>query len=110
MQEFQGSWSNPSLLFVNVQWCGYCRDAKPTMEKTADILGTVVPVVSIDADKHEAVAKQLGVKSFPTIIFVDGSGAMHKFGEQERSVNTIVSFVCSKAAVTGQYKFCTKIF
>lgn len=79
------------------------------MEKTADVLGSVVPVYTVDADTHKAFSKNLGVSSYPTIIFADASGTFHTY-EGERTVNALVSFVCSKAATTGRYKFCTKIF
>ena len=74
------------------------------MEQVGNTLGSTVPVISVDGDQHEIFTKALGVKSYPTILYVDAQGHMTKY-EGERSVQNIVGFVCSKAA-KGHYGFC----
>ena len=93
MQEFTGRVSGPALLFVHVDWCGYCQRAKPIMEQVAAATGTAVPVLAVNGDQHEQFARQLGVKSFPTIIYVDPAGQMDTF-EGERTPQQIMNFVC----------------
>jgi thioredoxin-like negative regulator of GroEL len=104
IQDFAGAVVAPSLMYVNVPWCGYCRKAKPIMEEVGATLGTTVPVISVDGDQHEIFTKAIGVRSYPTILYVDAEGKMTKF-EGERTVQNIVGFVCSKAS-KGTYGFC----
>lgn len=104
IRDYAGSVVAPSLLYVNVTWCGYCRKARPVMEQVANQLGTTVPVISVDGDQHEGFVKSLGVRSFPTILYVDAAGKMTKF-DGDRTVNQLVGFVCSKVS-KGTYGFC----
>lgn len=90
----------PALLFVNVTWCGHCVAAKPTLEKVARALGSTVPVYSIDGDLRKRLVEELGVKSFPTILFADNNG-IHAF-EGERTFDNLVGFVCQYAS-SGTY-------
>lgn len=94
----------PVLLFVHTTWCGYSRRARPIMDDVARSLGSTVPVVAVDADKHPDIAKALGVKSFPTIIFYNDTG-LHQF-KGERRVDTIVGHVCNHSSTGTYYNFC----
>lgn len=96
----------PALLYVNVQWCGHCRAARPTMEKVSGVLGSVVPVYDIDGDERGDLAEALGVKSFPTIIYVDQAGSRYKY-TGERTVDAISSFVCHNSA--QRHQFCRRV-
>jgi len=97
--------ASPSLVFVNVAWCGYCKEARPLLDKVAQALGWSVPVYSLDADKNPALAKELGVRSYPTILFVNNNG-IKKF-EGDRTFDAIIGFVCSNMS-SGTYGFCKK--
>lgn len=96
----------PSLVMVGVEWCRFCKEAKPILEKVARTLGTTVPVYFIDADTNTHLAKSLGVKSYPTIFYVDRD-AIYKF-EGERTVNTLVGFVCEHSNGSQSHSFCSK--
>lgn len=76
------------------------------MEQVAGVLGSVVPVYSIDADERPDLAKELGVKGFPTIVLVTKGGAQHKF-DQDRTMDAITSFVCQHAA--SHSSFCQRV-
>ena len=89
-----GAIPTPALLFVKADWCGHCKKAAPVLRQVGDMLGAAVPTLAIDSDAHKAMVAQLGVKSFPTILFADDAGQMHVF-EGERTPNAIVGFVCS---------------
>jgi thioredoxin-like negative regulator of GroEL len=90
----------PALLFVNVSWCGHCTRAKPLMEKVATALGSTVPVLSVDGDKNKALAQQLEVQSYPTILLATKEGAITFLGE--RTFDQIIGFVCSNG-LKGDY-------
>lgn len=94
----------PALLYVNVKWCPYCTEARPTMEKVSGVLGSVVPVYSIDGDERPDLMEALGAKSFPTIIYVSEGGARYVF-KGDRTLDAITGFVCRMS--TG-YEFCRK--
>lgn len=99
--------AGPALLFVHVTWCGYCRSAKPIMEKVAAMLGSAVPTYAIDGDELPDLAKSLSVKSYPTILYVSRHG-IHKF-EAERTPDNIAGFVCQHASMDGSYDFCSSL-
>ena len=105
-REVNGSLQAPSLLYVNVTWCGHCKRARPTLETVSEMLGSSVPVVSVDGDRHKQFTESLGVSSFPTILFVDSAGHLVKF-EGDRTVNQLVGFVCEHSTQgKGTYSFC----
>lgn len=96
----------PALLFVKADWCGYCRAAKPVLQKVSAVLGSVVPVYAVDADARPDLVRALGVNSFPTIIYVRADNTMVKFDASERTVEAISSFVCNNS--TSVYSFCPR--
>jgi len=98
----------PSLVFVGVEWCGYCRRAKPLMEQLATRLGKSLPVLHIDGDAHkDFIAQHLGeVRSYPTIMYVNTIGQVTRF-EDERSFDTLLAFVCHESSkVEGRLDAC----
>ena len=106
MQTFTGTVRGPALLYVNVQWCGHCRRAAPIMNQVAAAMGTAVPVISVDGDAHEAfVRTTLGVRSFPTILYIDPAGNTRTF-EGERTPQAIMDFVCQHASTP--HGFCRR--
>ena len=90
----------PALLFVKTDWCPYCRDAKPLIDKVAAALGSTVQVVAIDGDKSKRLVQQLGVSTYPTLIAVNSKGIKRFSGE--RTFDQIIGFVCEYAA-SGKY-------
>lgn len=86
----------PSLVYVYVTWCGYCKKTTPIMQQVATALGTALPVYAVDADQRPELAESLGVKSYPTILAVSHNG-IKKF-EGERSFDTLVGFACDSVA------------
>lgn len=96
----------PSLLFVGVEWCRFCQQAKPVMQDVARTLGTTVPVYYVNADAHKLLTASLGVQSYPTIFFASQDG-IYKF-DGERTVNNLVGFVCEYSHGSDAHSFCTK--
>lgn len=96
----------PALLYVNVEWCGYCKKARPIMEKVSGILGSQVPVYSVDGDARKDLTNALRVGSFPTIIYVDSGGSRYVY-TGDRTVDAIASFVCHNSA--ERHQFCRRL-
>lgn len=95
----------PALLYVNVGWCGHCREARPIMEKVSGILGSQVPVYSVDGDAREDLVRSLRVKAFPTIVYVAKGGARYTY-DGPRTVDGIASSVCHHSE---SYPFCERL-
>lgn len=96
----------PALLYVNVQWCGHCKAARPIMERVSGVLGSVVPVYSVDGDARGDLTGELGVKGYPTIIYVAEGGARFEY-TGDRTVDAITSFICHNSA--DRHQFCRRM-
>ncbi|XP_016889364.1 protein disulfide-isomerase A6 isoform X2 [Cynoglossus semilaevis] len=48
-------------------WCGHCRNLAPDWKKAATALKGIVKVGAVDADQHNSLGGQYGVRGFPTI-------------------------------------------
>ncbi|KAF5814573.1 putative protein disulfide-isomerase [Helianthus annuus] len=65
-------------------WCGHCKALTPAWEKAASVLKGVVTVAAIDADAHQSIAQEYGIKGFPTIkVFVPGKPPVDYQGARE---------------------------
>ncbi|XP_031262087.1 protein disulfide isomerase-like 2-3 [Pistacia vera] len=54
-------------------WCGHCKALTPIWEKAASVLKGVATVAALDADAHQSLAQEYGIRGFPTIkVFVPG--------------------------------------
>lgn len=85
----------PAVLYCNVSWCGHCKSMRPTMETVSGILGSMVPVYSVDGDRYEV--SEWGVDGFPTVLLIDEGGAMHQY-TGPRTVDGVTSWVCQQVA------------
>ena len=48
-------------------WCGHCKNLVPEYKKAATALKGIVKVGAVDADAHQSLGGQYGVRGFPTI-------------------------------------------
>ncbi|PSS05954.1 Protein disulfide isomerase-like [Actinidia chinensis var. chinensis] len=72
-------------------WCGHCKALTPAWEKAANVLKGVATVAALDADAHQSLAQEYGIKGFPTIkVFVPGKLLVDYQGARE--VKPIVEF------------------
>ncbi|GAV62427.1 Thioredoxin domain-containing protein, partial [Cephalotus follicularis] len=72
-------------------WCGHCKALTPTWEKTASVLKGVATVAALDADAHQSLAQEYGIRGFPTIkVFVPGKSPVDYQGA--RDVKPIAEF------------------
>ncbi|KAG2643798.1 hypothetical protein PVAP13_2KG348217 [Panicum virgatum] len=76
-------------------WCGHCKQLAPAWEKAAGVLKGVATVAALDADAHQALAQEYGIRGFPTIkVFVPGKPPVDYQGA--RDVKPIVEFALSQ--------------
>jgi thiol-disulfide isomerase/thioredoxin len=101
MFQFDGRFHQGSILYVNVSWCGYCREARPILEKVSDHFGHALPVYDVDGDRWKSYLQtKLGANApskFPTILFIGRDGSVSRF-EDERDVDTLVAWACTQAS------------
>ncbi|KAK0589394.1 hypothetical protein LWI29_013641 [Acer saccharum] len=72
-------------------WCGHCKALTPTWEKAAAVLKGVATVAALDADAHQSLAQEYGIKGFPTIkVFAPGKPPVDYQGA--RDVKPIAEF------------------
>ncbi|KAK8588557.1 hypothetical protein V6N13_087466 [Hibiscus sabdariffa] len=72
-------------------WCGHCQALTPTWEKAANVLKGVATVAALDADAHQSLAQEYGIKGFPTIkVFAPGKPPVDYQGA--RDVKPIAEF------------------
>ncbi|KAB5527677.1 hypothetical protein DKX38_021524 [Salix brachista] len=65
-------------------WCGHCKALAPTWEKAAAVLKGVATVAALDADAHQSLAQEYGIRGFPTIkVFVPGNPPVDYQGARE---------------------------
>ncbi|XP_057505947.1 protein disulfide isomerase-like 2-3 [Actinidia eriantha] len=65
-------------------WCGHCKALTPIWEKAANVLKGVATVAALDADAHQSLAQEYGIKGFPTIkVFVPGKPPVDYQGARE---------------------------
>lgn len=85
--------SSEKLVFVEfyAPWCGHCKALAPIWEKTASVLKGFVTVAALDADAHQSLAQEYGIKGFPTIkVFAPGKSPVDYQGA--RDVKPIAEF------------------
>ena len=72
-------------------WCGPCKMLSGVLENVEDSIG--MPILKIDVDKHEELARRFRVMSIPTVIlFEDGKEVKKKIGfMNEKKVSEVIS-------------------
>jgi protein disulfide-isomerase A6 len=81
--------NKPFLIAIVANWCGHCKNLKPTWEQLAtEYPMSFLTVEATDKD-GEKVAQMLGAKGFPTILCGDASGKItgpHQGGRDRNSL------------------------
>ncbi|XP_050383395.1 protein disulfide isomerase-like 2-3 [Argentina anserina] len=76
-------------------WCGHCKALTPIWEKAATVLKGVATIAALDADAHQSLAQEYGIRGYPSIkVFVPGKPPVDYQGA--RDVKPIAEFALSQ--------------
>ncbi|MFX1294186.1 MAG: thioredoxin family protein [Promethearchaeota archaeon] len=80
---------NNPLVLVDyfTTWCGPCKIQHRILEELEKIVNAVI--VSIDIDKNEKVAVELGIQAIPTLQFFK-NGELFKFKKDDKYIDRFV--------------------
>jgi thioredoxin len=65
---------SPALLDFYADWCGPCKAMNPTIEALKAKYGEALEVKKINVDEQSDVAQMYGVRSIPTLVFLNSDG------------------------------------
>jgi protein disulfide-isomerase-like protein len=80
-----------TVILFKADWCGHCKNFKPTWEKIADIYKQKYNFVVYDADNQTDKFKEYKVDSFPTVLIKNGNNIMPYDGD--RSFDDLSNFL-----------------
>lgn len=87
----------PAILYVNAKWCGHCTATRPEIEKAAAILGSVIPVYDMDADRNKEDVNALSmVNGYPTILYVGATGKIVQY-TKDRVGKNLADWACAQS-------------
>ena len=69
--------SKPRIILFHATWCGYCKRYLATglFERVGSCLRKQVEFLAVNADQQPDLVSRYGIKGFPSIIAVSGSGS-----------------------------------
>ncbi len=65
------------MIDFKAEWCGPCKMLDRTTWKDEDVVSAVkekAVAIKVDVDKHRDLAAHFGIRSIPTVIFIDADG------------------------------------
>ena len=99
---------NFGLLKVYAPWCGYCNRIVDDLIFLAEGLSEEnfkIAAVNIEnrAANNDKLRETLGVKTYPTLFFINSDGTLEKYESDDRSIETLLRKIC-----TFTKKCCTR--
>lgn len=68
----------PALIDFYADWCGPCKMLAPVLEEVSDEYAGKVDIYKVNVDEEEKLAMLFGIRSIPTLIFIEKNGTMHR--------------------------------
>ena len=68
----------PALIDFYAAWCGPCKMLAPVLEELSDEYAGKVDIYKVNVDEEEELAMLFGIRSIPTLIFIQKDGTMHR--------------------------------
>jgi thiol-disulfide isomerase/thioredoxin len=85
--------SNELYLF-KAEWCGHCRNFKPTWDALQNTMKDNIKFITYDADKDKSVIKQYKIDGFPTLMMKTKDDRVIEY-VGERDINGLMQFINS---------------
>ena len=76
--DFKFLGDKPALIDFYAEWCGPCKMLAPVLEELSDELAGKVDVYKVNVDEEEELSMLFGIRSIPTLIFIEKGGTMHR--------------------------------
>lgn len=76
--EFEGVIPMPVVVDFSASWCPPCKQLHPIFDKVARKYHGKVKFIYVDIDKAPQLARQYGVESVPTLLFVNQQGVIDR--------------------------------
>jgi thioredoxin 1 len=76
--EFGESQPIPVVVDFWATWCPPCKRFSPIFHKAAEKYNGKIKFISVDVDKCPGIAREYGVESIPTILFVTTKGVINR--------------------------------
>lgn len=70
--------NKPALIDFYAEWCGPCKMLAPVLEEVSDEYAGKVDIYKVNVDEQEELAMLFGIRSIPTLIFIEQNGTMHR--------------------------------
>lgn len=68
----------PVVIDFHATWCAPCRALSPRIEQLAQAYSGKIKVLKVDVDKNRALAEAAGIRSIPTLFFIDLHGNIER--------------------------------
>ena len=69
-EEWKYKGDKPAIIDLYADWCGPCKMLSPTVEAIAQEYDGKVLVGKVNVDEEPELARQFGVMSIPTVVFL----------------------------------------
>ena len=80
-----------TLILFKADWCGHCKNFKPTWDKLSEMYNKKFNFVIYDADKQREKFEEFKVDAFPTVLVKNGNNVMSYDGD--RSFDDLNNFI-----------------
>lgn len=93
-----GGETRPLLLAFSAEWCSYCQDQKPLVQRIEAEYSDRLDVIRVDIDKEPEMARAAGLKVVPALIMVNGChdhGGLLVGKQSEKTIRSMVENILS---------------